>query len=149
MMLDKFKYVVETMGSDSHSQDGGAEMYNNTLAVKVRTLLYSFGLPIKFWSAARLYVVYLHNQLVHSAINKTPYKAWYCFKPDVTHLRTFGSLYVSNAPDLDVASWIDMILPAFSLATQQPTRISATLISLSVSSKCVIMPSLARLGIFN
>jgi len=57
--------------------------------------------------------------------------------------------YVSSTPDLNVVSWIDTTLPAFSLATQQPTRISATLISLPVLSKFVIMPSSTRLGIFN
>ncbi len=91
LMLAKFGYVVEPTGADSPSQNGGVEIYNNTLAVKVRTLLYGSGLPAKFWSAALLHVAYLHNLLVHSAINKTPYEAWYGRKPDVTHLKMFGS----------------------------------------------------------
>jgi hypothetical protein len=90
MMLDDFGYVVEPTGADSPSQNGCAEIYNNTLAVRVRTLLYGSGLPAKFWSVALLHAVYLHNQLVHSAINTTPYEAWYGRKPDVTHLKTFG-----------------------------------------------------------
>ncbi len=48
MMLDKFKYIVELMGADSPSQNGGTEIYNNTQAVKVQTLLYGSGLPAKF-----------------------------------------------------------------------------------------------------
>ncbi len=40
MMLKEFSYVVEPTGADSPSQNGGAEIYNNTLAVIVRTLLY-------------------------------------------------------------------------------------------------------------
>ena len=91
MMLREFGYVVEPTGADSPSQNGGAEIYNNTLAVKVRTLLYGSGLSAKFWSAALLHAVYLHNRLVHSATNKTPYEGWYGRKPDVTHLKTFGS----------------------------------------------------------
>ena len=91
MMLRDFGYVVEPTGADSPSQNGGAEIYNNTLAVKVRTLLYGSGLPAKFWSAALLHAVYLHNRLVHSATNTTPYEGWYGRKPDVTHLKTFGS----------------------------------------------------------
>ena len=74
MMLREFGYVVERTGADSPSQTGGAEIYNNTLAVKVRTLLYGSGLSAKFWSAALLHAVYLHNRLVHSATNKTPMK---------------------------------------------------------------------------
>ena len=91
MMLKKFRYVVEPTGADSPSQNGGAEIYNNTLAVKVRTLLYGAGLPAKFWSAALVHAVYLHNRLVHSAINKTPYEAWCGRKPDVSNLRMFGA----------------------------------------------------------
>jgi hypothetical protein len=91
MMLEEYHYMVKPTGADSSSQNGGAEIYNNTLAFKVRTLLYGSGLPAKFWSAAFLHAVYLHNGLVHSAINTTPYEAWYGQKPDVVHLKTFGS----------------------------------------------------------
>jgi len=91
MMLRDFNYVVEPTGADSPSQNGGAEIYNNTLGVKVRTLLYGSGLSAKFWSAALLHAVYLHNRLVHSATNKTPYEGWYGRQPDVAHLKTFGS----------------------------------------------------------
>ena len=48
MMLREFGYVVEPTGANSPSQNGGAEIYNNTLAVKVRTLLYGSGLSAKF-----------------------------------------------------------------------------------------------------
>jgi hypothetical protein len=48
LMLNTFGYVVEPTGADSPSQNGGAEIYNNTLAVKTRTLLYGTGLPTKF-----------------------------------------------------------------------------------------------------
>ncbi len=47
-MLKNFGYVVERTGADSPSQNGGAKIYKNTLAVKVRTLLYGSGLPAKF-----------------------------------------------------------------------------------------------------
>jgi hypothetical protein len=90
-MLDKFGYVVEPTGADSPLQNGGAEIYNNTLAVKVCTLLYGSGLPAKFWSAALIHAVYLHNQLVHSATGITSFKGWYSRKPNVAYLKTFGS----------------------------------------------------------
>ncbi len=65
------------------------ERYNKTLAVKVR--LYGAGLPVKFWLAAFLHVVYLHNQIVHLATNTMPYEGWYGCKPKVTHLKTLVS----------------------------------------------------------
>jgi hypothetical protein len=61
MMAGDFTYSFEPTGADSASQNGGAEIYNNTLAVKVRTLLYGSGLHAKFWSAALLHAVYLHT----------------------------------------------------------------------------------------
>jgi hypothetical protein len=91
MMLRDFNYVVKPTGANSPSQNGGAKIYNNMLAVKVWTLLYGSGLLAKFWSAALLHAVYLHNRLVHSATNKTPYEGWYGRKLNVAHLKTFGS----------------------------------------------------------
>ncbi len=82
---------MEPTGTDCPTQNGGAEIYNNTLAVKVQTLLHGFGLPAKFWSAALLHAILLHNPLVHSTINKAPYEAWYGCKADVTHLKSFGT----------------------------------------------------------
>jgi hypothetical protein len=90
-MLQDYGHVVEPTGADSPSQNDGAEIYNNTLAVKVCTLLYGSGLPAKFWSAALLHAVYLHNRLIHSKTSKTPFKGWHGRKPDITHLKTFGS----------------------------------------------------------
>ena len=91
-MMDEFAYTVEPTGADSPLQNGGAKIYNGTLAVKVRTLLYGSGLPAKFWSAALLHSIYLHNRLVHSSVGMTPYEAcWYGRRPDVTFLKTFGS----------------------------------------------------------
>ncbi len=55
MLLQEFGYLVEPADADSPSQNGGAEIYNNTLAVKVRTLLYGSGLSAKFWLAALLH----------------------------------------------------------------------------------------------
>ena len=72
MMLCEFGYIVKPTGADNPSQNRGAKIYNNTLAVKVWTLLYGSSLLAKLWSAALLHAVYLHNWLVHSATNKTP-----------------------------------------------------------------------------
>ena len=91
-MLEKdFHYTVEPTGADSPSQNGAAEIYNDKQGVRVRRLLYSSGLPVKFWSAALLHTTYLHNRLVHSVTKMTPYKAWHGRKPDLSHLKVFGS----------------------------------------------------------
>ena len=46
-MMDKHLYTVEPTGANSPSQNGGAERWNDTLAVTVRALLYGASLPAK------------------------------------------------------------------------------------------------------
>lgn len=84
-------FVVEPTGADSPSQNGGVERLNGTLAATVRALLYGAGLPPQYWSAALTHASYLHNRRVHSAIRMTPYEFWHGTKPDLSHLRVFGS----------------------------------------------------------
>jgi hypothetical protein len=82
---------MEPKGVDSLSQNGAVEIYNNELTVWARTLLHGAGIPAKFWSAALLHSVYLHNWLVHTVVKKTPHEGFYRFKPDISHLKLFGS----------------------------------------------------------
>ncbi len=66
MALTEFGCKVEPTGANSPSQNGQAEKWNNTLAVTTRALLYGTALEPKYWSAALLHAVYLHNRCVHS-----------------------------------------------------------------------------------
>ena len=91
LVLRSHKYVLEPTGADSPSQNGSVEVYNNKLAVRARTLLYGSGLPAKYWSAALLHSVYLHNRLVHATTRKTPFEGMFGVKPDLGHLKLFGS----------------------------------------------------------
>jgi hypothetical protein len=84
------KYVLEPTGADSPSQNGAVEIYNNKLAIRAHTLLYGLGLPAKYWSAALLHLVYLHNRLVHSVTKKTPFEGFHGMKPNLGHLKLFG-----------------------------------------------------------
>jgi hypothetical protein len=67
------------------------EIYNGKLAVCAHTLLYGSGLLEKYWLAALLHSVYLHNQLVYQVTWKTPFKGYFGIKPDLVHLKMFGS----------------------------------------------------------
>ena len=82
---------MEPTGADSPSQNGAVEIYNNKLAIRARTLLYGSGLPAKYWSAALIHSVYLNNRLVHTVTKKTPFEGFYGAKPDIRHLKLFGS----------------------------------------------------------
>ncbi len=67
------------------------EIYNDKLGIRTRALLYGAGLPEKYWSAALVHLVYLHNRLVHNVTLSTPFGLYYGVKPDLEFLRTFGS----------------------------------------------------------
>ena len=85
-------YSLEPTGNDSANQNGKVERINGTLATMVRSLLYSAGLNPHFWSYALIHAAHLKNRLWHSSINQTPFQAWTGSRPDISHLRTFGSL---------------------------------------------------------
>jgi hypothetical protein len=82
---------MEPAGADSPLQNSAIKIYNDKLAICARTLLYGSGLPAKYWSAALLHSVYLANRLVHTVTKKTPFEAFYGIKPDLAHLKLFGS----------------------------------------------------------
>jgi hypothetical protein len=91
LLLRNYHYVLEPTGVDSLSQNGAVEIYNNKLAIHTHTLLYGSGQPAKYWSSALQHPVYLHNRLVHAIAKKTPFKGMYNAKPDISHLKLFGS----------------------------------------------------------
>ena len=91
LVLRKHNYVLEPTGADSPLQNGSVEIYNDKLAIRARTLLYGSGLPAKYWSSALMHSVYLHNRMVHATTRKTPFEGLYGVKPDIGHLKLFGS----------------------------------------------------------
>ncbi len=91
MLLWDFHYTFKPTGADSPSQNGAVEIYNNKFVVQTQTLLYSSGLPAKYWSAALVHSVYLHNRLVHSATKTTPFEGYYGQPPNLSSLMLFGS----------------------------------------------------------
>jgi len=73
-------------------QNGVAERYNRTIVEKARCLLFEAKLPKKFWGEAVSTAVYLLNRSPTKALhNMTPEEAWSGRKPDLRHLRIFGS----------------------------------------------------------
>ena len=92
IMLKKYYHKVKRTGADSPSRNGGAEQMNDTLVVMVRTLLYGAELEAHYWSSALLHAIYIYNQRVHCATQRTLVKAWHGAKSNLSHLRAFDSL---------------------------------------------------------
>lgn len=54
-------------------------------------MLVDSGLEKRFWGEAVLTATYLQNRLPSRSVAKTPYELWWGRKPDLGHLKVFGS----------------------------------------------------------
>jgi hypothetical protein len=76
----------------SPSQNGVAERMNRTLVELARAMLTARKLPEFLWDAAVAHAAYLRNRSYCRAItDSTPYERRHGNKPDVSHLREFGT----------------------------------------------------------
>ncbi|CAH2109181.1 unnamed protein product [Euphydryas editha] len=79
---------------------------NRTIVEKARCLLFDAGLEKEFWAEATNTAVYLQNRTVLAGLNnKTPYELWTNKKPDISHLRVFGSTVMVHVPKEKRLKW--------------------------------------------
>lgn len=79
-------------------QNGVAERMNRTLIEKARSMLNDSRLPKEFWAEAVSTAAYLVNRSPTRSLQTTPEEAWTGKKPDLQHLRIFGSLALVHVP---------------------------------------------------
>lgn len=80
-------------------QNGVAERLNRTIMERVRACLAAASLPFSLWAEAVAAVVYTKNMCPTVALkSKTPYEVWFGKKPDISHLRIFGSTCYVHVP---------------------------------------------------
>lgn len=73
---------------------------------KARCLLYEANLEKRFWAEAVNTAVYLLNRTVKSNLNyRTPYELWTGTKPDLRHIRIFGSTVMTHIPREKRRKW--------------------------------------------
>lgn len=85
----------------SPQQNGVCEKKNRTVMEMARCLMFEKNVPKEFWAEAVNTAVYLLNRLPTKALDKkTPFEAWYGVKPDVTHLKVFGSICFTHIPNV-------------------------------------------------
>jgi hypothetical protein len=103
-------------------QNGVSERYNRTAMESTRCLLFArkvksflsllfyassnkllFSLhlkvPIELWAEAANYSNYIRNRVLSSTETVTSYEIWFGKKPDLSHLRVFGSQVFIHIPD--------------------------------------------------
>jgi Integrase core domain. len=78
---------------EAHQQNGKAERHNLTYETMARAMLLDADLHDWFWPFAVLCAVYIKNRVPHSALptNVTPFERWVLHKPNISHMRPFGS----------------------------------------------------------
>lgn len=87
-------------------QNGLAERMNRTLVEKARCLLFDADLPKRFWAEAINTAAYLINRSIASGLNgQTPEEVWSSKKPDLSHLRVFGSDAMVMVPKQKRRKW--------------------------------------------
>lgn len=114
-MIEKSGYTLRVTGAGSSEANGIVERVHRDLGNMMRTMLHGAGLGPEYWSFAIIHAIYLMNRWPHSAIKMTPYQAMFGSRPDVSHLRTFGSLVHALKPNkkrakLDARSEIGIFL---------------------------------------
>ena len=64
-----------------------------------RSMLKTANLPNSFWEEAIATACYLQNRLPTTTLNlQTPFKKWSGIKPNLSHLKIFGSIAYSYVP---------------------------------------------------
>lgn len=97
--------VHQKTNSNTPEQNGMAEIFNRIIVEKAKCLLFDENLDKVFWAEACNTACYLKNRSVASGVSKTPFEIWTKKKPDVGHLRIFGSTAMVHVPKANRLKW--------------------------------------------
>jgi hypothetical protein len=81
-----------------HTHPGRAERAHRTITERARAMHIASCLPEAFYADAQLTACYIHNRVIHSNATKTPFELLFNRKPDISHLRVFGSVCYAHVP---------------------------------------------------
>ena len=84
----------------SPQQNGVAERKNRTLVEMAKCMLIDAGLNECYWGEAINTANYLQNRLPSKTIEDTPYFRWFGRKPDLGHVRAFGTEVYCHVPSM-------------------------------------------------
>jgi len=83
---------MENTAPYTPQQNGKAKRENRIIVESARTMLQAKGLPVKLWAEAINTAVYILNRAaIKTDMITTPYEAWNFKKPELSHIRIFGS----------------------------------------------------------
>jgi len=82
-------------------QNGVSERRNRSVMEMARCMLHEKELPKTFWAEAANTTVFLQNRLPTKALkDKTPFEAWYGYKPSLTFLKVFDCVCFVYIPQV-------------------------------------------------
>src|ERR1700742_1727402 len=91
--------IHQTTAPYSPEQNGLAERTITVYFEMVRCMLHSSGMDLRYWGEAFMYAVHIRNLSPTRRLpDRVPIHAWTGSKPDVSHLRIFGSTAYVNIP---------------------------------------------------
>ncbi|CAH2109079.1 unnamed protein product [Euphydryas editha] len=104
--LKKMGIIHQKSNPYTPEQNGLCERMNRTLIEKARCLLFDAKLGKEFWAEAINTAIYLQNRIVKPVLNNcTPYELWTGAKPNLSHLRIFGSTVMKHIPKEKRHKW--------------------------------------------
>ncbi|KAJ0179561.1 hypothetical protein K1T71_005273 [Dendrolimus kikuchii] len=87
-------------------QNGLAERMNRTLVERARCMLFDAKLKKPYWAEAVAAAAYIVNRSPSRTLNEvTPYEKWTGKKPNVSHLKIFGSKAMVHVPKEKRLKW--------------------------------------------
>lgn len=103
--LRKNGIIHQKTNSYTPEQNGMAERLNRTIVEKAKCLLFDQDLGKSFWAEACNTACYILNRCVTSGVSKTPFELWYNKKPNIGHIRVFGSPTMVHIPKEKRKKW--------------------------------------------
>ena len=88
----------ESSAPHTPEQNGVSERANRTIVEGGRCVLYAQHIPLELWAEAISCTVYVLNRVISKTSPVTPYQNWYGSKPNLSHLRIFGSIAFIHVP---------------------------------------------------
>ncbi|CAF4947657.1 unnamed protein product [Pieris macdunnoughi] len=106
MKADIQKINCQKTNPYTPEQNGVSERFNRTIVERSRCLLFEAKLDKSYWAEAVNTAVYLKNRSPASGLDqKTPIEVWTGHKPDLSHVRIFGSPVMMHVPKNKRFKW--------------------------------------------
>jgi hypothetical protein len=91
---------VDVTAPYEHWMNGKIERFMRTIESRIRAMMTTAQLPETYWGEAALTASYLLNLTTTSTLpnGKTPFEVFHGRRPDITHLRTWGTRCFAHVP---------------------------------------------------